>query len=257
MQKVNKITVITASYNAEKNIEKAINSVISQQYEGLEYIIIDGGSKDNTVNIIKKYGNNINYWISEPDKGIYDAWNKGIAKATGDWIMFLGCDDELLPNALADYSKFIDSLDEGVEYVSSKNQMVDENMKPIRIKGWKWEWPKFLNGITVSHPGSLHARSLFKKYGVYNIDYKIAGDYELLLRPRNQLKAAFMDKVTVVMSEGGVSDSVAGIKEGILASIKTGGYSKVKAILNGLIIYFKFKVKYAFRSLGMNVYLRK
>lgn len=252
-----KISIITASYNAEEFIERAIQSIVDQQYDNMEYLIIDGGSKDGTVEIIKKYADKINYWISEPDKGIYDAWNKGLAKATGDWIMFLGCDDLLVPGALQYYSDFINQLPENIQYISSKNQIVDIHNNPIRIKGWPWKWPFFLKEMTVAHPGSLHAKKLFEAYGNFNTNYKIVGDYEFLLRPKEQLKTAFMDRITVVMQEGGASDSVAAIKEQYKASTLTGNYSTSKALLNASIVYAKFKSKKALRAAGINAYLRK
>ena len=91
-----KISIVTVSYNAAETIEQTISSVVNQTYENIEYIIIDGGSTDGTVDIIRKYEDRIAYWVSEPDKGIYDAKNKGIDAATGDYIYFLGADDILL-----------------------------------------------------------------------------------------------------------------------------------------------------------------
>lgn len=88
-----KVSIITVVYNGEKELENTILSVIRQTYDNLEYIIVDGGSTDNTINIIKKYANKISYWISEPDKGIYDAMNKGIDVANGEWLLFRNCGD--------------------------------------------------------------------------------------------------------------------------------------------------------------------
>ena len=92
------ISIITVSYNAVKTIEDTIVSVLGQTYSNIEYIIIDGGSTDGTLDIIKKYEDKITYWVSEPDKGIYDAMNKGILKATGDYLFFLGADDKITCN---------------------------------------------------------------------------------------------------------------------------------------------------------------
>ena len=254
MSKINTISVITASYNAEAFIEGSIKSIIEQNYEGLEYIIIDGGSKDTTVDIIKKYQNHINYWVSEPDKGIYDAWNKGVEKATGDWIMFIGCDDRLLPGTLQKYSDFIDNVhDKDYDYISSKKQIVDTNLKEVSIKGGPWEWPAFQQRMTVAHPGSLHSQGLFAKYGRYNFEkYKKVGDYEFLLRAKDSLKSAFLDDVTVVVIEGGASESVDAIKEHFKASTITGNNSVVKASFNFVYIFLVFKVKKLLALFGLN-----
>ncbi|WP_266363384.1 glycosyltransferase family 2 protein [Tellurirhabdus rosea] len=252
-----KFSIVTASFNADKYIRRAIESVVSQSYTHFEFIIIDGQSNDNTVDIIREYGDKITYWVSEPDKGIYDAWNKGIAKATGDWIMFLGCDDILLPDALAKYADFISSSATEADYVSSKLQMVDAALNPVRTRGWEWEWPTFLNEMTVAHPGSLHSRKLFKTYGQYDTTYRIVGDYELLLRPKGTLKAAFMNAVTVLMSEGGASDSFSAIREHCRACLHTGGQSLLRAYSNLLLVASKFYTKKMLRQVGLNVYLKK
>lgn len=252
-----KITVITATYNAERYLEESINSVYDQYYPNLEYIIIDGGSKDKTVDIIKQNSSKITHWISEPDSGIYDAWNKGVNKSSGDWVMFLGSDDLLLPNALDAYAKFIITLSNDVEYVSSKIRMTDEILNPIRVKGWRWEWPRFLRVMTVAHPGSLHSRKLFEEHGKFDIGYKIVGDYEFLLRPGAQLKTAYLDTITVIMREGGASDSWAAIREQYRASTQTGKYSVLNAAANMYFIGSKFYTKKYLRALGVNAYLRK
>jgi len=252
-----KFSIIIATYNAGKYLERAITSVIANKYNNIDLIIIDANSKDETINIIKKYEQYLSYWVSEKDEGIYDAWNKGVKKAAGDWIMFFGADDILLPNALVDYDSFIRSLKEEVDYISSKKQMIDKTNKLIRVIGSKWEWPFFLKEMMVAHPGSLHSKTLFEKYGLYDTSYKITGDYELLLRPGNKLKAAFMDKITIMMSEGGASDSIMAVKEHYRAALKTGGQSRVSAQINFIIVYLKFKLKKLLRYFGINAYLKK
>jgi len=254
---MNKISVVIASYNAQAFIEKAIKSVLDQSLTPHEIIIIDGGSKDDTVRIIKKYESKLAYWVSERDKGIYDAWNKGVEKVTGDWILFLGCDDILLNDTIEKYTDFIKSIPSDTEFISSRNQIVDENGAPIRVEGWEWEWPRFLNVMTVAHPGSLHSVELFKKYGNYNTNYKICGDYEFLLRPQQNLKAQYLNEISIVVAEGGASDSVAAVKEAYNASIITGGHSKAKAITNYGKIYILHLLKKRLRRVGLNLYLRK
>lgn len=253
------ISVILATYNAEKYLQNCLNSIIPQLNETIELIIIDGGSKDATVEIIKKNQQHISYFITEPDKGIYDAWNKGIKNATGDWIMFVGADDQLIPDAISIYKKFINDNAGAadIDLISSRVRMIDENGTIIRIKGWPFLWPMFLKEMTIAHPGALHSKRLFEKYGNFNIDYKIVGDYELLLRARDSLKSLYLDTVTVVMSEGGASDSVKSIKEHYKAVTTTGKYPKHLALVNAILVYSKFKVKKFSRKIGVNLYLRK
>lgn len=253
-----KFSIIIATYNAENFLDRAITSLISS-LAGHELIIIDGGSKDSTLDIIKRYQNDIAYWISEADKGIYDAWNKGVQKATGDWIMFLGADDRLLAGALDSYQTFIKNHPQKDEllYVSSRMRMVDQQNNPIRVKGWPWEWPKFLKEMTVAHPGSLHSKKLFEKYGPFDASFRSAGDFELLLRPKDKLPAAFMNEITVEMQEGGISDGLVGIKEHCIAAIKTGGVPPTQAYFHAGWVYAKYNGKKLLRNFGINAYLKR
>ncbi|MDQ6723714.1 MAG: glycosyltransferase, partial [Thermoproteota archaeon] len=108
-----KLSIIVATYNAEKYFERLLRSIACEaieNYHDIEVIVIDGNSKDGTVELIRRYSNCITFWISEPDEGIYDAWNKGLKQSTGDWIMFLGADDYLKANALAAYVSHFEKL---------------------------------------------------------------------------------------------------------------------------------------------------
>lgn len=201
------ITIITVTYNAQKDLEASIKSVIAQSYPNIQYLIIDGGSTDSTLEIIKKYEAHISTWISEKDNGIYDAWNKGLQLATGDWIAFLGADDVYLPNAVEQYVQKLQQVDYAtLDIITSKVQLVDENKVPFRVIGSAWNWNDFKRYMCTAHVGSLHSKSFYQKYGTYNTNYKIVGDYEILLRPRDQLKAAFLDVITVEMTMGGISN---------------------------------------------------
>ncbi|OJV15909.1 MAG: hypothetical protein BGO21_30530 [Dyadobacter sp. 50-39] len=253
------ITIITATYNADRFLVNLLESVVPQLSKNVELVLIDGGSTDKTIEIIEQYEQHVAYWISEKDAGIYDAWNKGLRNAKGDWIMFLGADDMLRKDAIAQYEKFLDSIPNSHELhiVSSKAQMLDQSGKSIRVKGWEWKWPEFLKEMTISHPGALHSKKLFEQYGVFDISYKITGDYELLLRPRQQLKAAFMDEITVDMSEGGASDSTRAIKEHLRAAVHTGGANELSAKMNARVVLTKFLIKKLSRKAGLNVYLKK
>lgn len=253
------ISIIIATFNADKFLKNCLDSIVPQIGKNIELIIIDGGSKDTTADIIKNYNEYITFSISEPDKGIYDAWNKGVLASSGDWIMFLGADDQLLPGAIEKYVGFISkfpSVDK-VDYISSRMKMVDLTGRSIRVKGWAWEWPLFLKDMTVAHPGSLHSKRLFDQYGLFDISYKITGDYELLLRPREKLKAVFFDEITVLMQEGGASDSLKALLEHERAAVQTGGASATSARLNVYKISLKFRVKAILRKIGFNAYLKK
>lgn len=253
-----KISIIIATYNAELFLQRALDSISIQKGCEFEVIVVDGGSRDGTIQIIVENQKLISNWISEKDDGIYDAWNKGVKMSTGDWIMFLGADDQLLPDALHSYKGFLESKDHtGILYVSSRMKIIDSRGNTIRIKGWPWEWPYFLKEMTVAHPGSLHSRQLFNDYGLFNSNYKSSGDFELLIRPKEKLSALFLDRITVCMQEGGISDSITGIKEHCKAAIHTGGYSPIFAYSNAVWVYIKHKAKLFLRRFGINAYLKK
>jgi glycosyltransferase involved in cell wall biosynthesis len=226
------VTVITAVYNAEKYLNKCILSVLAQSYKNFEYIIIDGGSTDETLNIIKQHQHQLTYWSSEPDKGIYDAWNKGLANAKGNWITFVGADDQLFPDALQIYMQYITQhpRQNELEFVSSLIELVDENLSPIRVVGNAWVWEHFKHEMITWHVGAFHSKRLFLKYGIFDDTYKISGDYELLLRPKDQLVASFIDQITVKMRIGGMSNIrlFKASEETYRAKIKNGILSKTR-----------------------------
>ncbi|WP_240625481.1 glycosyltransferase family 2 protein [Spirosoma pollinicola] len=204
-----RISVIVAVYNAEKYLEQCISSILSQSYGNFELIIIDGLSKDKSTSIIESYGTKVNYWVSEPDQGIYDAWNKGIAVATGSWFTFVGADDVLYEYAFESYINHIllHQNSHRLDFLSSYIELVTEELAPIRTIGSMWKWQEFKINMTTGHVGCFHARSLFETYGYFDSTYKISGDYELLLRAKENLKADFVPVATVRMRTGGVSAS--------------------------------------------------
>lgn len=223
------ISVITAVYNAQTYLNDCIVSILSQSYPNFEYIIIDGGSSDGTVDIIKQYESKLAYWISEPDLGIYDAWNKGIAIAKGEWIAFVGADDQLYPDALQTYVQHIikHPKQHELEFVSSRIELVNKDLSPIRTVGDAWVWERFKQEMCTWHVGCFHSRSLFIRYGIFDSTYKVSGDYELLLRPKDRLVTSFIDKTTVKMRIGGVSHTrlFKAIDETYRAKIKNGAIS--------------------------------
>jgi glycosyltransferase involved in cell wall biosynthesis len=242
-----RVSIITVVYNNEF-IGTAIQSVIAQDYPHIEYIVVDGGSTDRTMDIIKGYGSRIQQVISEPDLGIYDALNKGINLATGDYVGLLHADDfmadpevvsrvvkvfEENPGTNAAYADVIFTdpwdLNKVLRYYSSKH-----------FKPWMFKF-----GFQPAHPTFYAEKSLFIKYGLYSTRYKIAGDFELLMRFLyiHKVKALYVRDVWVKMRIGGVS--TAGLKslfklnkEILMACRSNAVYT------NPAMVYSKYMVKW-------------
>ena len=204
------LSIITATYNSDMTLEETIMSVLNQSYTNFEYILIDGKSKDNTIDIIKKYESlfkekKINYsWISESDSGIYEAWNKGLKLAKGNWISFLGSDDIYLYDVLEKYTKNI-LLNKNADFVHSKVKLIEKGKIKFIISDI-WIWSNFKRQMKIAHVGAFHNKKYFEKYGNYDEGYKIVGDYELLLRAKSNLKTAFFNDFTAEMKDGGISN---------------------------------------------------
>ncbi len=177
------ISIVSVVLNAEDFIEDLIKSILSQKYQSFEFIIVDGGSTDDTINIIKTYSNNIDKWISEKDQGIYDAMNKGIEIAKGEWIYFIGADDQLLPN----------SISKTASYLTDKNTIYYGNViMPARKRVYDGKFSLFkLANRNLPHQAQFYPKNLWKSYK-FSTNYKIYGDYELNLKivgdPRFRLK---------------------------------------------------------------------
>ena len=210
------ISIIIATYNASKTIKKCLDSIVPQLTDECELVVVDGGSRDSTNDIIDSYGENVAVHISEPDKGIYDAWNKGVKISHGDWIAFVGADDILLPNALNNYLEVIRSTD-GIntyDYICANNEYVTENGVVSKIIGSAPKWRIYRKRMNAAHVASLHNRkNLFDTVGYYDLNYKICADYELLLRKKDKLKYIFLPKRIARMQMGGVSFSTRAIME--------------------------------------------
>lgn len=203
-----KISLITCCYNAGAHIGRCIESVIAQNYPNLEYIIIDGGSTDNTLPVIKNYEQNIAKIVSCPDKGVYDAMNKGIQLATGEIIGTLNADDFF---ASADVLTTIGNIfiAENADVLYGDLDYVDFNETIIR----RWRTKNYIKGIfnwgwMPPHPTFYCKRSLFERLGLYKLDYGTAADYELMLRfmHTTNLNTFYVNKVLVKMQLGGLSN---------------------------------------------------
>jgi glycosyltransferase involved in cell wall biosynthesis len=207
------ISIVMAVYNGEKFLTKCIESITSQSYSKIEYIVIDGGSKDATVDIIKSHAGGITYWVSEKDGGIYDAWNKAMKVATGEWICFIGADDFFAnENVVQTIVTYLQKLDHNViKFVYGKvSQVGFEDDQVIEVLGSPWHPSGFDKQMTLAHCTSFHHKSLFEENGLFNSSFKIAGDYEFLLREykKNPQFAYFLDVPVAMMRTGGVSGSL-------------------------------------------------
>jgi len=238
-----KISIIIATYNSEKTLEASLLSVISQKTLNTELIVIDGGSSDNTVNILERYAQDLDYFISEPDYGIYDAWNKGIAASTGLWIAFLGSDDLLSSGVIDKYEQAI--LESPMaDYISGKVQLINESGGNLSIIGSKYNWNTFSTYMNVAHVASLHNRKLYDMYGYYDLAFKICGDYEFLLRPKNLLKTILIDEVVAKMTVGGISyGSSDALVEARQAKLKNKVKNKFIISIDYIIALIKLRIK--------------
>ena len=206
-----KISVITPSFNSASTIRDTIDSVLAQNYANIEYIIVDGASSDETVDIVKGYGNRIAKFISEKDGGIYNAMNKGISMSTGDIVGILNSDDfyadvSVLSGVAAAFNGgIVDSIYGDLDYVDWR-----ETKKIVRKwRAGKHTWKSFRYGWHPPHPTFFVKRDLYDRLGNFREDLKIAADYELMLRfiYVNKITMSYLPKVLVKMRDGGASSS--------------------------------------------------
>jgi len=206
---------VVAVFNGESTLQQCIDSIAGQFYSNIEFIVIDGGSTDGTLSILKANDTLITYWVSEPDRGIYHAWNKALKKTTGDWICFLGSDDFFwTPGVLATMANRLIQVPPEVQLVHGQVMLLSIAGVPLYPIGQAWpDVGKQLRKIMcVPHPGAMHRRKFFEIHGMFDETFRIAGDYEMLLRGflNNYTKAVFIpDLVTVGMRQGGLSSDPA------------------------------------------------
>lgn len=204
-----KVSIITVVLNNKSYIEDCIQSVITQKYQNYEYIIIDGGSTDGTVDIIRKYDRYISMWISEPDQGMYDAMNKGIKLASGDVIGMLNADDwytdsDVISTVVEEFEvKNVDSIFADLVFV--KREHPQQIMRYCDSSLFKAE--RFAYGWMPAHPTFFVKRIFYEKYGLFKTDYRIAADFELLARMlgNRKISYSYIPTIIVKMRTGGLS----------------------------------------------------
>ena len=206
-----KVSIITVAYNSAKTIEETIQSVTSQTYQNIEYIIIDGASTDRTIHIINQYSDQISKLVSEKDEGIYDAINKGLKLATGEIIGILNSDDTYA------HSRVIENVvrrfeEEGVDSVYGDLKYVSRVDRNKTIRYWKsgvYNRKKFVYGWMPPHPTFFVKREIYEQFGIFDTNLKSAADYELMLRflYKHKVSAAYNEEVMVYMKTGGQSNA--------------------------------------------------
>ncbi|MCC7297405.1 MAG: glycosyltransferase [Bacteroidia bacterium] len=239
-----KISVITVCYNSEATVEQTIQSVLAQSHTDIEYIVVDGASTDRTLEIINKYKDQISVVISEKDKGIYDAMNKGLARVTGDVVGILNSDDlyknnEVLSQVSMEFNKPIECLCTDVEIFERMPENVVRFYSCTRWKPWM-----FRIGHQPPHPGFFVRNSVYKQFGTFKSEFKLAADFEILLRfiLKNKCKTNYSNWTSVSMRSGGASQK--GLKNIMLAnkevnaSLKQNGYFSFP-----LLIWLKYPIK--------------
>lgn len=206
------VSIITVCFNSESTIKSTIDSVLNQTHIDIEYIVIDGQSLDDTVKIVKSYGDKITNFVSEPDEGIYDAMNKGVKLATGDVVGILNSDDFYIDEkviakvAQVFKDKKVDSMFADLVFVKSDNLK-----KTVRYyDGSKFNPSMFAYGLTPPHPTFFVKREMYEKYGLFRTDLRIASDYDILVRflYRYKISYHYLNEVIVKMRVGGASTSL-------------------------------------------------
>jgi glycosyltransferase involved in cell wall biosynthesis len=238
-----KISIITATLNSANNLENLIQSVIPHLSNKIEFIIIDGKSADTTIDIIKKYSKFLYHWESSSDLGIYDAFNKGIKVARGEFVGFIGSDDVLLDNYSRVYLNAIHKNSKN-NFFSSKAIIKNKTI------GKTFCWNQLKKGMKAIHPGSLHKKDLFDFGKFFNISYKIASDYDFLVKCGSSLHNFFIDEPTVIIGSKGISnvDYISALKEEYQIKVKN-GFNNI--LLNLFYFYYaivKIKIKRFFNN---------
>lgn len=196
------ISIITVVYNGEKHLEETIKSVITQTYPNIEYIIIDGGSTDGTLDIIKKYEKKISYWSSEPDKGIYDAMNKGLTKAAGDYVAFMNADDWYEHDAVQSIADA--AIQTKADFITANIKIINEETGESVIRKSTFE----AYGKNIHHQTCFINLRIHKQF-LFNTDFRLAADRDLIVRLiKSGISTHFVDKVVANFREGGMGSDM-------------------------------------------------
>ncbi|MDD2905821.1 MAG: glycosyltransferase family 2 protein [Sulfurimonas sp.] len=205
-----KISIITSVWNNKETIRDAVDSVLSQTYENIEYIVVDGASTDGTVGIVQSYGDKISKFVSEKDKGIYDGLNKGISLATGDVVAFLHSDDIYASATIIEEVALAFTSDKSIDGVYGDLVYTPKSDTSKVLRYWKsreFESGLLAKGWMPAHPTLFLKREVYEKYGEFDLSFKIAADYDFMLRVlKSGIQVKYLPKVLYKMRVGGESN---------------------------------------------------
>lgn len=202
------VSVIIAVFNRAGTLQSCLDSIFEQTVQPLETIVCDGGSTDGSHEILAANAARLTWWQSQSDRGVPHAWNMALTHATGEWVCFLGADDRFANrNTLATLLGAV--RHPAINYVSGQAALVDDRGRIRRIVGTRWDWERMKHYQHIAHPGSLHRRDLFARYGNFDEAYPIAFDYDFLLRVGRDIKAAYVAEPVTLMGMSGQSNTQA------------------------------------------------
>lgn len=199
-----RLSIIIATWNAERTLKRCLQSIIDQEFSDWEILIADGASTDGTLDLIRQHNVNVAWWQSQKDAGIYDAWNQALIHARGEYVAFLGADDAWeAPSTLRYIFEAIGNCE--YDLVTGRGILVDTTGTAYYEFGNPWNYRKVMRRMTICHPGALHHRDLFRRFGAFDTRYRISADYDFLLRLPPELRALHIDMAIARVADGGIS----------------------------------------------------
>lgn len=199
-----RLSIIVATRNAVRTFERCVLSITGQAFTDWELLVADGASTDGTIELIRDAKSQITWWQSQKDGGIYEAWNKALANACGEYVAFLGADDAW--HARSTLQSIFDHI--GIcEYdlITGRGILVDRSGRRYHEFGNAWNYHKLMRRITICHPGALHRRDLFQRFGTFDTNYRISADYDFLLRLPVNLRSLHLNATLVDVADDGIS----------------------------------------------------
>jgi glycosyltransferase involved in cell wall biosynthesis len=211
-----KVSVVVGVKNGAASLQRCLDSIAAQTLGSRETVVVDSASTDGTVELLRENqrAGKVTRFLSEPDRGLYQAWNKALPLASGEWLCFLGCDDAFHEAGA------LQALVDAADRAAGRTRVVYGRINRVTPSGvvadtFGTDWPtarrRFLAGTMIPHPGALHHRALFAEHGRFDESFRIAGDYEMLLRELLEREPVFVDRVVVDMQFGGMSSRPAAI----------------------------------------------